>query len=165
MRYFNKCKSIEDVKETFRKLAKQLHPDNGGNAEEFKAMKAEYESAFNRLKNVHRTQEGKTYESKQESTETPEMFAAIIEKLLKMDGVKIEIIGSWIWLTGNTMAYKEEIKALHFFWSSTKKAWYYTGEEKKSRRKGHYSMDGLRNKWGSQTVGTGKEEKNNRLTA
>ena len=158
MMYYSGCHTIEDVKATFKKLVKQLHPDNGGDAEAFKAMMNEYTEAFKRLKNVHKTQEGETYTARQESQETPEEFAELIEKLMRMDGVKIEIIGSWIWLTGNTMLHKEEIKELHFFWSKSKKAWYFNGAEKKSRRKGHYSMDGLRGKWGSQEVGTGRDD-------
>ena len=156
--YYNKCKSIEDVKELFKKLVKQLHPDNGGNAEEFKAMMNEYTDVFNRLKNIHRKADGDTYKAEQETTESPKEFADLVEQLLKMDGVIVEIIGSWVWCTGNTMAHKEALKELHFFWSKSKKAWYYNGAEKKSRRKGHYNMDGLRNKWGSQNMGTGKED-------
>ena len=160
MKYFNDCHCIEDVKATFKDLAKKLHPDNGGDAEAFKAMMNEYTKAFNIFKNVHKTQEGKTYQketAEEEKAETPEEFAELIEKLLKMEGVHIEIIGTWIWLTGNTMVYKEQIKELHFFWSKTKKAWYYTGEQKKSRRRGRYSMDKLREHWGSQEVGTGTD--------
>ena len=156
-KYFKHVETEEDVKAKFKELAKKLHPDCGGDAEEFKAMMDEYKVVFNRFKGIHKTQAGEKYEK--ESHETPEQFADLIEKLLRMDGVTVEIIGSWIWLTGNTMAYKEEIKALRFFWSKSKKAWYYNGNEKKSRRKGHYSMNGLRDKWGSQTVGTGKDDR------
>ena len=156
--YFSNCKCIEDVKETFKKLVKKLHPDNGGNAEQFKEMMNEYERMFNIFKNVHRKQDGDTYQSQKETTETPQEFADLINKLMKMEGVTIELIGSWIWLTGNTMQYKEEIKALHFFWSKSKKAWYHNGDSKKSRRRGNYSMDGLRNHWGSEVVGTGRDD-------
>ena len=46
MRYFTNCKTAEELRKEFHKLAKQLHPDNGGNAEDFKAMKAEFEKAW-----------------------------------------------------------------------------------------------------------------------
>lgn len=150
MRYFKDCRTIEDVKKRYRELAKKLHPDCGGSAEEFKCMSAEYEEAFERCKNVHINAEGETYEK--ETAETPEEFADLIEKLLHMDGVHIEIIGSWVWLTGNTMIYKDEIKAAGFWWSKSKRAWYYNGSEHKTRRRGRYSMDGLRMKWGTIEV-------------
>lgn len=155
MKYFTECRTIEDVKAAFKELAKKLHPDNGGNEAEFKAMMQEYETAFNRYKNIHTAQDGTTYEK--ETTETPEGFAEIISKVIWMDGVKVEIIGSWIWLTGNTMHYKDEIKSAGFWWSKSKKAWYYPGETTHRKRRGNYSMDGLRMKWGSMEVE--KEEK------
>ena len=40
--YFNNSPyTVETVKKEFRTLAHQLHPDHGGNEEEFKAMMAE----------------------------------------------------------------------------------------------------------------------------
>lgn len=135
--------------------------DNGGDAEEFKRMQQEYQKAFDRLKNVHKTQNGETYEK--QTTETAAEFMDIIEKIIHFDGVKVEIIGSWIWLTGNTMAYKEEIKEAGFWWSKSKKSWYYNGEtEKKHKIRGHYNMNQLREKWGSVEV---EKEERQRITA
>ncbi len=70
MTYFKNCKTIEDVKNIFKTLAKKLHPDNGGNPEEFKNMMAEYKIMFDRLKNIHQSKDGDTYEKKTTS-ETP----------------------------------------------------------------------------------------------
>ena len=43
MKYFKKSSyTAEELKKEFRELANRLHPDHGGNAEEFKAMMAEY---------------------------------------------------------------------------------------------------------------------------
>lgn len=161
--YFKDCRYIEDVKETFRDLAKKLHPDNGGNAEMFKSMMAEYTAVFNRLKNRHRPANGEadTYcgherKTVNESTEIPEAFAEIILKVIHMDGVQIEIIGSWVWLTGNTFVYKDTIKEAGFWYSKSKKAWYWTGrkETHKPRYRGRHTMNGLRQIWGSETVST-----------
>lgn len=149
-RYFKDCNTIEDVKRRYRELAKKLHPDCGGNAEEFKKMSEEYTRAFETYKNIHVNAEGETYEK--ETTETPEQFAEIINRVIHFDGVNVEIIGSWVWLTGSTMLYKDEIKAAGFWWSKTKKAWYWNGSDQKSRRRGRYNMTELRQKWGTQEV-------------
>ena len=150
MRYFEGCTTIEEVKERFRMHAKVLHPDAGGNAADFRDMMEEYQRAFERYKNIHKTMDGRTYQK--ETTETAEEFADIISKVIHMEGVKIEIIGTWVWLTGNTKIYKDEIKAAGFFWSKSKTAWYYTGEKERPRKRGHYTMDGLRQKWGTTEV-------------
>ena len=107
MKYFTKCRTIEDVKETFRDLAKKLHPDCGGDAEEFKRMMAEYTVIFKRLKNVHRKADQKTEQTENNRTEyhkeeSPEEFADIISKVIHLDGIEIEIVGHWVWLSGNT---------------------------------------------------------------
>lgn len=159
MKYFYNCKNIEDVKKEFHKLAKELHPDNGGDEIEFKKMMNLYMEAFSHLKSVHDSKGGYTYkketEEDQTTTETPEQFARIIEALIHFEGITIEIIGTWIWVSGNTYPIKENLKELHFFYSKGKKAWYHTGEAQKSRRRGRYNMSQLRDKWGSQQVKTG----------
>lgn len=161
MTYFNNCETAEELKKAYHKAAAKLHPDNGGDAEAFKEMQAEYVRMFNRLKNIHRAATGETYEK--ETSETAAAFMDIIEKVIHFEGVKCEIIGSWIWLTGETLNYKEEISAAGFWWSRNKKAWYYNGEtERKPRHRGHYNMDQLRDKWGSEEI---KKDQQKRITA
>ena len=156
-RYFKDCKTAEDVKKCYKHWAKKLHPDCGGDAEEFKKMLAEYEVTFEKLKTVHVNAQGEEY--RKETTETPQEFAEVINKIIHLDGIIIEIIGSWIWLTGNTLIHKETIKAAGFFWSHNKKAWYFNGDDKKSTRRGRYNMNQLRNMWGSTKVNTEEQHK------
>lgn len=157
MKYFNNINTIEELKSRFFKLAKELHPDNGGSAEEFSAMRAEYEKLFERLKNTHRSADGGTYTK--ESAEVPAEFADIIEKIIHFQGVKIEIIGSWIWCSGNTKPHAEELKNLHFLFSRSKKAWFYKGADAhKTRRAYCKTLDKVREKYGSQTVKNREQE-------
>ena len=163
MTYFKNCKNIEDVKETYRKLAKKLHPDCGGDAEEFKKMMNEYKAAFNCFKNIHRNQKADQTEQKTEYREqTAEEFADIINKVIHLDGVEIEIVGSWVWLSGNTYPHKETIKAAGFFFSSKHKKWYWNGATKKSRKHTRLTFEQVKDIHGSQKVKTATQA---RLTA
>jgi Skp family chaperone for outer membrane proteins len=47
--YFNSITDLEQAKQQYRKLAKQLHPDKGGNAIEFQKMQEEYKTLLLRL--------------------------------------------------------------------------------------------------------------------
>lgn len=163
MTYFKNCKNIEDVKETYRKLAKKLHPDCGGDAEEFKKMMNEYKTAFNLYKNIHRNQKADQTEQKTEYREqTAEEFADIINKVIHLDGVEIEIVGSWVWLSGNTYPHRETIKAAGFFFSSKHKKWYFNGSTKKSRKHTKLTFEQVKDIHGSKKVKTATQA---RLTA
>nr|MDT2066884.1 molecular chaperone DnaJ [Enterococcus faecalis] len=88
-------------------------------------------------------------------------FKDIINKLfnLKMDGVAIEVVGTFIWLTGNTKPYKDDIKALEFRYSPKKYAWYKAPSDYKKRSRKNYDMDTIRGMYGSQKIKEEKEEK------
>ena len=152
MTYFNNCKSIEDVKKTFKDLAKKLHPDNGGSDQEFKNMMQEYKIVFDRLKNIHKTKDGETYQQKEESTETPEHFASAINAVINLDGIEIELVGAWIWLNGNTYEYRDIIKAAGYFWSSKHKKWYYNGDNKKSKKHSKKSFSDIEELYGAEII-------------
>jgi hypothetical protein len=87
-----------------------------------------------------------------------ELYRAAIEKIIHLPGIVIEIVGHWIWVTGNTRPVKEELKAAHFFFASKKCAWYFRAEEYKTRGSGK-SLEEIRRKYGSQQVNTGRKEK------
>lgn len=151
MKYFENAVTLEEVKQLFKKFARDLHPDNNTDRDttaDFQEMKKQYEEAFNRCKNTHRNAKGETYEK--ETTEAPEEYASIIEALLKMPGLMIELCGSWLWVTGNTKEHKDALKALHFNWSKNKNAWYFHFEPFRKKSKNKVSLDEIRNMYGSE---------------
>ena len=83
-----------------------------------KILKAEYETLFARMKNIHVNKDGETYEK--ETQETSQEIQLLIADLLKLDGIEIEIIGCFVWITGDTKLHKERLKALRFRWHSKK---------------------------------------------
>lgn len=53
MKYFTNCKTIEEAKKLYRRLAMENHPDRGGDLDTMKAVNAEYDEFFNTFKAQH----------------------------------------------------------------------------------------------------------------
>lgn len=140
-KYFKNCKNIEDLKEKYRDLCKQLHPDNGGDTRAFQDMRNEFSDLCKTLKNVHRKDQAE--QENDDTEDCPEAFADVIAKVAGFD-VDIEIIGHWVWLSGNTYAYKDGIKAAGFFWSSKHKKWYWNGGTHKSKKHSKMNMETIK---------------------
>jgi hypothetical protein len=77
-----------------------------------------------------------------------------------MVDVVIEIIGSFIWINGNTKPYKEELKKLKFKWSNNKSAWYMSPENYRKHGKKNYDMNTIRDMYGSSTIKKDEETQN-----
>jgi len=142
--------SAEELKKQYRELAHRHHPDAGGSEEAMKRVNAEYAELFEQLKNVHTNAQGEQYTK--ETNETPEQFINIINELIRFEGVLIEIIGSFIWVSGETKPYKEQLKRLKFKWSPNKSSWYLAPDDYKRRNHKNYSMDDIRGMYGSKEV-------------
>jgi curved DNA-binding protein CbpA len=157
MKWFNNPQTLEELKKQYKKLAFRHHPDVGGNNQDMQEINNEYDLLFARLKNTHRNASGEVYTSNQETTEAPQEYRDIISKLINIEGITIEICGTWLWVTGNTKPHKELFKELKFRWSNKKSAWYYhkDGYRKKSRRS--LTLEEIRNLYGSARVEAERE--------
>lgn len=148
MKYFENIKNLEELRKEYKKLVKKNHPDMGGSEEEMKIINVEYEKALKDLENADTTENAWKYDATKD-----ELFRDALNKVINLEDIKIEIIGCWIWITGNTYACKDLLKDAGFKWCNNKKAWsWHAGERyyKKSKRK--LSMDELRNLYGSEEI-------------
>ena len=152
MKWFNNPQTIEDLKVQYKKLAMKNHPDRGGDVEVMKEINREYDELFARLKNIHQTADGKTYTTQEETHETPNEFREIVERLISLDGITIELCGSWLWITGNTLPHKETLKRLQFRWSKSKCAWYYHSDDYRKHHNKSFTLDEIRDLHGSETI-------------
>ncbi len=64
-------------------------------------------------------------------------------------GVHVDTVGSWLWVTGDTRAHKDALKAAGFLFSAKKGAWYWkpAGSAPKTRRARYGSVDALKSHW------------------
>ena len=159
MKWFNNPQTLEELKKEYKKLVFKHHPDKGGRTEDMQEINAEYDRLFQKLKNIRKSAKGETYTTKEETKETPEEFREILEKLIHLDGIEIEICGTWVWVTGNTYANRETLKELRFKYSKNKNAWYYheEGYQKLSRRS--FTLEQIRDLWGSEKVNPDQQDK------
>ena len=149
--------TIEAIKRQYRKLAMENHPDRGGDLKAMQDINAEFDQLRKRYYNVHESQSGSVYTDESQTTydSVTAHFETIIAELIKMDGVGIEICGSFLWLDGNTYAHKDGIKALGFRWASKKRRWFLAPKDWRKRGRRELSMEEIRNNYGSQRVAAG----------
>lgn len=155
MRFFKDVTTVEEAKKLYRQLARKHHPDVGGDHETMVQIVNEYEEIMKRLEK----KEGNTDFSSSEA------FRAIIDKLIAIDGIDIEIIGTWVWVSGNTYATKDKLKEIGLKFSNNKKSWYWHEGEYHAHHKKKFSMDELRMMHEVKTVKTTGRHYNKQLGA
>jgi curved DNA-binding protein CbpA len=129
MNFFQSVTNLEELKKQYRKLALKHHPDKGGNEKDFIQLKKEYDQLFEKLNKTE---------------ETSNAYKNIIDSLINFD-IDLEIIGTWVWVSGpNTFAIKDQLKELGFKWAGKKKAWYWHEGEYKAMHKKNFSLDEIR---------------------
>lgn len=154
--YLKNASNLQELKKLYFELSKKYHPDvTGGNTEIMQIINNEYDYLKKVLKNA---EPGKD-ESKKAYSETwqsMDIFREVINELLKYPKITIEIIGSWLWISGNgTFAIKDSIlyeKLKCKYSKSQKKFYWFNGiENNKWTPKGGYLKSAI-NKYGVQKL-------------
>lgn len=166
MKYFNNISTLEELRKQYKELLKKYHPDNtNGSEEATKAINAEYDNLFKLLKDKHTNTDNKvddsktTYEDMKYNFEEDEKLREVLQNIIILQGINIEIIGSWLWVDGDTYAHKDTLKALGFRWAKEKKKWYFHPESFRKRSNKKLSMNDIRNYYGSTKVKASDERK------
>lgn len=142
MNYFNNCTTLDEAKKAFKRACFFCHPDQGGSHEAFLDLQAQFES----FKAKEEQPADKYFKASD--------FMRIIEQLIKIEGIEIEICGSWIWITSEKH-HKEQIKAVELpenwvcKWAAKKMKWT-IHEPYKKWRKSELTMNEIRNLYGSE---------------
>lgn len=150
--YLTGVSTIEELKKMYKQLAKKFHPDLNLDKDTTKDMVAinnEYDYLFTRLFSD---------KDKKAGHSVNDNFRSIVDILMqdKFSAITIEIVGSWIWLSGSTFNVKDEIKELNFKWSKNNKKWYLG--EILGKKKGRMTWEQKVNLYGVQVVKEGVQK-------
>ncbi len=154
-KYFQNLETVEEVLKTYKKLAFQYHPDINHEPDACRIMQeinAEYQNAIKALKNGEKLKD--SFDEVKVAN-----YPDIINKIINLKGVNIDICGSWVWLTGSTWLYAEQLKALNFHFSRSKKAWYWSSNKDTNFKvRGMYSLKEIYQKYGKIAVETEEQQ-------
>lgn len=151
---FDSIHDLQELKRAYHKAARAAHPDMGGSTEEMQHINSEYEKAVDRIQREMKT--GKAGTNSAETAETMKQFAEVLQVLYALDGLNIELCGTWLWISGNTYGHKDALKAAGCKWSNSKKMWYYYTGEYHKHGKHAYTIDEIRDFHGSEMIKAGK---------
>ena len=154
IRFFKTVNSPEELRKMYLRLMMIHHPDVGGDDETAKIIVAEYEFLRSHL---DFSSEGKQEKTREQTIIDDDKIREVIDKIIHMEGINIEIVGSWVWVDGNTFQWKESLKQNGFRWSRKRKKWHYTPYSKGGKYyRGNKSFDRIRAEYGSEKVTAGK---------
>lgn len=154
MKYFNSCTSIEEVKHLYKQLAKEHHPDKGGRTVTMQEINSEYSFVIAKLLKGMSLSE----EEIESSILSSQRYQAAINSIVVFENIIIELVGTWIWVTGDTYPLRSYLKENGFCYSQPKKAWYFRAEEFRAKYSSKMDLEVLKDIYGSTRI-TGTNNK------
>ena len=135
---------IDQLKKQYFQLAKKYHPDAGGTTAQFQNLQAEYEKLLNNLLRGSNLSQ----EQKENEIVIDKAIRDVIDALINIEDINIELIGKWLWITGNTYPVRQSLKSagLIFIKKEGKPYWVYKGVESAGR--GKTAMEDIKRKYG-----------------
>ena len=143
MKWFSDINTLAELRNKYKQLLLKYHPDNNPDVDTTSIMQqinSEYDEL---LKHFTSSQ---TNSQNDYSTETE--LNNILNEVVKIKAdILIELIGSWIWISGNTYSIRKQLSELGFDWAPKKKMWYWG--KSSHRCTTPLDMSTIREKYGS----------------
>lgn len=150
MQFFQGCHKVEQVKTEYRRQAFIYHPDRGGDLRVMQRLNEEYLLKLASFDGSETNGEGgKTFKY----SFKPDVEQGIMDKIGELlalrlgPTVEINLIGTWIWILGDTKPVKDKIKSVGCKWHSKRGCWYWQNDGYK-RRYSHKSLGALAAQYG-----------------
>jgi curved DNA-binding protein CbpA len=153
MKHFQNISDLTSLRNEYKKLAKQFHPDLSGfdSTIIMQEINNEYDLIGSQLAKGSKFEESEN--------ELNKLYKEKIETLIKINNLFVEVIGNWIWVTGDTKEHKDLLKELKFRFAPVKKAWYFKTYSYKKKQGEYVDFEGMRQMFGSKKFAN--EENNN----
>jgi len=155
--------TLADIKNQYRNLMMENHPDHGGNDEIAKEINAEYEFILEHMLD-HAFE---SYQADRQSRGQDPFdvnlnpFYEILKTIMEMEGLDIQIIGYWIYAF-KSFQHKDELAKLGFWFSKKHRAWVFSGR-KKSRFHTNMTLDQIKDVHGVEYVNSKKKGFDSRI--
>jgi hypothetical protein len=136
------CDSLEKVEQRFQELSRVFSGQN----EMMGLIKTDY-SVLRQTYSI-----SKPVEEVKGKLTMNAMVDALHSKV-KSEGIHVEIIKDWLWVSGKTFDVRDDLKELGFRYSADKKSWYWRDDERRITCKHDpLSFDEIRSKYGTREV-------------
>lgn len=143
-----KTDSLEDLKRAYREACKMYHPDiNPTGLDMMKLINAAYDL-------LKTSDYSYLMSSIEEDPNLSELILEIYSKIKHLPGIKIELCGVWLWVSGTTKNHKDYLKAQGFKWSPKKLMWSWHHGKHQRWTKKTWAMDKIRTMYGSKGLKT-----------
>jgi hypothetical protein len=162
MGHFDGYTTEAEIKKLYRKLAFQRHPDHGGSTVEMQTLNAEYHAALAACNGQSdRDNSGRErrywYDEKIEQA-VMDKIAEILSA--RLPDIEVSLIGTWIWIAGNTKPVKEQLKAIGCKWHRERECWFWNAKPWHARSS-NGSLESLALKYGVTRFENEKQERLN----
>lgn len=152
------ARTPEELKRAWLRIVRECHPDKGGSVELCQTANALYEKLARDAARPRNPESAPEAEAETDGEGLPEETRRKAFRFAGTPGLEIEVVGTWLWITGETRANKDALKAEGFRWSPKKSAWYFHAEPYKKRHRGELSLDDVRALHGSVRFGSRTKE-------
>ena len=117
-RYFEGLRTLAEIKAEYKRLVKVNHPDVGGDTATMQEINGQYAAAVEWIAKY-----GEGREQADAAKEVPAEYMAAVAAAVNLPGVVLELIGTWLWASGNTFPAKEALKAAGYVWIGKRRMW------------------------------------------